>query len=82
MSKPRLMVATRNRHKSGEIRAMVGERFEVVDANDIDGLPEIEETGSSFLENATLKAVGIKGATLRKVAHGNWLRVLKETWKK
>jgi len=59
MSKPRLMVATRNRHKSGEIRAMVGERFEVVDANDIDGLPEIEETGTTFLENATLKAVGI-----------------------
>jgi len=59
MSKPRLMVATRNRHKSDEIRAMAGERFEVVDANDIDGLPEIEETGSTFLENATLKAVGI-----------------------
>lgn len=59
MSKPRLMVATRNRHKSDEIRAMVGGRFEVVDANDIDGLPEIEETGTSFLENATLKAVGI-----------------------
>lgn len=59
MSKLRLMVATRNRHKSDEIRAMVGDRFEVVDANDIDGLPEIEETGTSFLENATLKAVGI-----------------------
>ena len=59
MSKPRLMVATRNRHKSEEIRAIVGDRFEVVDANDIDGLPGIEETGTSFLENATLKAVGI-----------------------
>ena len=53
------MVATRNRHKSDEIRAMVGDRFEVVDANEIEGLPEIEETGTSFLENATLKAAGI-----------------------
>lgn len=59
MSKPRLMVATRNRHKSDEIRAMIGDRFEVVDANDLEGLPEIEETGTSFLENATLKAAGI-----------------------
>jgi XTP/dITP diphosphohydrolase len=59
MAKPRLMVATRNRHKTAEIREMVGDRFEVLDANDIDGLPTIEETGDSFLANATLKAVGI-----------------------
>ena len=31
--------------------------------------------------HGALKERGIKGAALKKVAHGNWLRVLKETWK-
>jgi len=61
-SKPRLMIATRNRHKTGEIRAMVGGRFEVLDANDLPGLPSVEETGTTFLENARLKAVAISKA--------------------
>ena len=29
-----------------------------------------------------LKERGIKGAALKKIAHGNWLRVLGETWKR
>lgn len=57
--KPRLMIATRNRHKTGEIRDMIGDRFEVLDANDFPDLPTVEETGTTFLENATLKAVAI-----------------------
>jgi len=56
---PRLIVATRNPHKSSEIRAMLGARFEVLDATDFPDFPEIEETGSTFLENARLKAEGI-----------------------
>ena len=56
---PRLVVATRNAHKTGEIRAMLAGRFEVLDATAFPSLPEIEETGTTFLENATLKAVGI-----------------------
>lgn len=56
---PRLMIATRNAHKSAEIRAMIGERFEVVDATAFPDFPEIEETGTTFLENARLKAIGI-----------------------
>jgi XTP/dITP diphosphohydrolase len=59
MSKARLVVATRNRHKTQEIRAILGERYEVLDVTDFPDLPAIEETGSTFLENATLKAVGI-----------------------
>ena len=55
----RLIVATRNSHKTGEIRAMLGGRFEVLDATAFPELPEIEETGDTFLENATLKAEGI-----------------------
>jgi XTP/dITP diphosphohydrolase len=56
---PRLVVATRNAHKTAEIRAMLAGRCEVLDVTSFPGLPEIEESGTTFLENATLKAVGI-----------------------
>jgi XTP/dITP diphosphohydrolase len=56
---PRLIVATRNRHKTAEIRSLIGPRFEVLDATDFPDFPEVEETGTTFLENATLKAVAI-----------------------
>jgi XTP/dITP diphosphohydrolase len=58
-AKPRLILATRNAHKTGEIRAMIGDRFEVLDATAFPDFPEIEETGTTFLENARLKAEGI-----------------------
>jgi XTP/dITP diphosphohydrolase len=56
---PRLILATRNAHKTGEIRAMIGDRFEVLDATAFADFPGIEETGTTFLENARLKAEGI-----------------------
>jgi len=55
----RLILATRNAHKTAEIRAMLAARFEVRDATDFPDFPEIEETGTTFLENARLKALGI-----------------------
>jgi XTP/dITP diphosphohydrolase len=55
----RLIIATRNAHKTAEIRAMVDGLFEVVDATAFPDFPEIEETGTTFLENARLKALGI-----------------------
>ncbi len=56
---PRLILATRNAHKTAEIRAMIGDRFEVMDATAFPDFPEIEETGVTFLANARLKAEGI-----------------------
>ncbi len=56
---PRLILATRNAHKTSEIRAMIGDRFEVLNATAFPDFPEIEETGTTFLENARLKAEGI-----------------------
>jgi XTP/dITP diphosphohydrolase len=56
---PRLIVATRNHHKTAEIQAILGARFEVLDATHFADFPQIEETGSTFLENARLKAEGI-----------------------
>ena len=59
MKPPRLIVATRNAHKTAEIRAMIGDRFEVLDSNDFPESPAVEETGSTFLENARLKAESV-----------------------
>lgn len=59
MPLPRLIIATRNAHKTAEIRAMIGGLFEVLDVTAFPECPEIEETGTTFLENARLKALGI-----------------------
>lgn len=58
-NKPRLVVATRNAHKTAEIRALLSDRYEVLDSNDFPETPHIEETGTTFLENARLKAEGV-----------------------
>lgn len=62
-SESRLVVATRNRKKTVEIREMLRGLREVIDVNELEAtgvrLPEIDETGTTFQENATLKAVGI-----------------------
>ena len=54
-----LLVATGNSHKTVEISAMLGDGFEVFDLSSHPDLPAVDETGTTFLENATLKAVEI-----------------------
>lgn len=54
-----LLVATGNSHKTEEISAMLGKGFEVSDLSSHPDLPAVDETGTTFLENATLKAVEI-----------------------
>ena len=73
MTTTRLLIATRNRHKTGEIAAMLGERFRVEDLSSAPGYPEVEETGETFLENAVLKAVTISrfGTELMKCPTGS-----------
>jgi XTP/dITP diphosphohydrolase len=53
-----LLVATHNRHKTSEIASLLGGLFSVTDLNAHPHLPATEETGVTFLENATLKALG------------------------
>ncbi len=53
----RLLLATRNAHKTGEVRAILGEGWSVEDLRAHPELPEVEETGTTFAENAALKAV-------------------------
>jgi XTP/dITP diphosphohydrolase len=54
-----LLLATRNAHKTREFVEILGDEFEVRDLAAEPDMPVIEETGSTFVENAILKAVAI-----------------------
>ena len=54
-----LLVSTRNMHKVREIREILGPSFQVADLSAPAAMPEIEETGETFEDNATLKAVAV-----------------------
>ena len=54
-----VFLATRNKHKTKEIQAILGNDFTVNDATQVEGLPEIDESGTTFEENSKLKAEGI-----------------------
>ena len=51
-----LLIATKNAHKTAEIRAMLPDR-EVSDLTAYPEIPAPEETGATFTENATIKAL-------------------------
>ena len=52
-----LVVATRNRHKTREIQHILGPEFSVRDLGAHPEVSEIRESGTSFEENAKLKAL-------------------------
>ena len=52
-----VLVSTRNAHKLVEIRQILGPSFELLDLSSIPALGEVEETGTTFEENAALKAL-------------------------
>ena len=52
-----LVVATRNRHKTHEIQYILGPGFKVRDLGAHPDISEIRESGTSFEENAKLKAL-------------------------
>ncbi|HEV7401597.1 MAG TPA: RdgB/HAM1 family non-canonical purine NTP pyrophosphatase [Chthoniobacteraceae bacterium] len=51
-----LLIASRNAHKTAEIRAMLGAAWTVADLNAHPDLPSPEETGETFMANAEIKA--------------------------
>jgi XTP/dITP diphosphohydrolase len=53
----RLLLATRNPHKTHEFSEILGEDFVVHDLSKELETPVVEETGSTFAENAILKAI-------------------------
>ena len=59
MARKTLCIATLNRNKVEEIAPMLAATWDVKSTADYPGVEEIEETGDSFLANATLKAVAV-----------------------
>src|SRR4051794_6726215 len=55
----RLLLATRNTHKTREFSEILGPDFLVCDLSDDSEAPVVEEIGATFAENASLKAVAI-----------------------
>lgn len=55
----KLLIATRNRHKVGEIQTILGEGFDCLTLEKISGAPEILEDAETFEGNARKKAEGI-----------------------
>lgn len=58
-----LLIATRNAHKVGEIRVILGNDYHYLTLNDFPGSPKVIEDAGTFAGNATKKAVEL----------GNWL---------
>jgi XTP/dITP diphosphohydrolase len=54
-----LLLATRNPHKMHEFRELLGQAFDVIDLSSLVEIKLPDETGSTFVENATLKAVAV-----------------------
>lgn len=53
----KLLISSRNDHKIREIRAILGRPgLEILSAADVPGLPDVEEDGGTFAENALKKA--------------------------
>jgi len=76
----RVLLASGNRKKAAEMAAILGEatgaRFEVLTLADFPGLVSPEETGTTFLENARIKALaGASGSGLPTIGEDSGLAV-------
>ncbi len=52
----RLVIATRNPHKTREFAQILGDQYAVRDLTGSPETPDVEETGATFAENAIIKA--------------------------
>jgi XTP/dITP diphosphohydrolase len=59
---PTVVIATGNRHKTEEFRALLDPAWIIQDLSDHSHLVSPEETGTTFLENATIKALSASQA--------------------
>ncbi len=58
--KQMLLIASNNHHKIKELKHILKDTdFKIIAPSDIGGIEEVEETGSTFEENAILKATAI-----------------------
>lgn len=66
----KIVLASNNKHKVKEIKKILNE-YEIITLNDIEYFDEIEETGSTFLENALIKAKTISNYLKSKGIEAN-----------
>src|SRR5471030_1905897 len=64
----RIVLATRNPHKIGELQTILDDLvrelgLEIIGVGEFPDVADVVETGVTFAENATLKAVAAAGAT-------------------
>jgi XTP/dITP diphosphohydrolase len=57
MNATRILIATRNAHKTREFAQMLGAEFDVSDLRQYPAIPAIPEEGKTFSENAATKAL-------------------------
>jgi XTP/dITP diphosphohydrolase len=55
----RVLLATRNRKKCDELRAILGDAWQVVSASELPNAPEVEEDAPTFRGNAEKKALAL-----------------------
>ncbi len=63
MTKRKILVATTNPGKAAELKAMLDADVRWLSLADFPGVPEIKEDGTTFIENASKKAIGYAKAT-------------------
>ena len=60
--KRKIVIATMNDHKVSEIRALIGDRYNVMTQSSF-SIPSVSETGKTFEENALIKANAVSKKT-------------------
>ncbi|MGZ3665192.1 MAG: RdgB/HAM1 family non-canonical purine NTP pyrophosphatase [Ktedonobacterales bacterium] len=76
-SRPRIVLASTNRHKIDEFRALLADvPCELIGPDDLGLTIEVEETGTTFHENAVLKAIAYaEAANLPALADDSGLEI-------
>ncbi len=64
-----LLIATRNAHKVGEIRAILGDAFQFLTLNDFAAAPKVAEDAETFAGNATKKAAELARWLAAKISN-------------
>jgi len=73
--KRKIVIATTNNHKVSEIKAFIGDCYDVM-TQDVFSIPSVPETGKSFEENALIKANAVaKKTNLLTLADDSGLEV-------
>ncbi len=62
-ARPRLLLATNNPHKARELRAILAEKYDVATQREAGIDLDVDETGTTFRENAMLKAEALMRRT-------------------